>query len=91
MSQKLYALTEEAALLNGRAASATADAGGTPPTLGPWQTELLRSQSVDAVHTSKQGQVRSNHWRRNQTNRIWSVFKFYYSELIEEVEIVQFG
>ena len=35
-----------------------------------WESELARSQSADAVHTSKQGQLRSIHWRRDQTHKV---------------------
>lgn len=88
VSQKLYAVAEHAALMGttrdpkqDRMQSIQVSGGGgsvgvnstmTYSTLGPWQGELLRSQSADAVHTCKQGQVRSIHWRRDQTRRIWA-------------------
>ncbi|KZS17612.1 Popeye domain containing protein [Daphnia magna] len=86
VSQKLYAVAEHAALMGttrdpkqDRMQSIQVSGGGgsvgvnstmTYSTLGPWQGELLRSQSADAVHTCKQGQVRSIHWRRDQTRRV---------------------
>lgn len=84
VSQKLYAVAEQAALTTtnqqpGRLPSLQVGGGGgsvgvnstaTYSSLGPWQGELLRSQSADAVHTCKQGQVRSIHWRRDQTRKV---------------------
>lgn len=86
VSQKLYAVAEHAALMGttrdpkqDRMQSIQVSGGGgsvgvnstmTYSTLGPWRGELLRSQSADAVHTCKQGQVRSIHWRRDQTRRV---------------------
>lgn len=85
VSQKLYAVAEQTALVvatrqqqQGRLPSLQVGGGGsvgvnstaTYSSLGPWQGELLRSQSADAVHTCKQGQVRSIHWRRDQTRKV---------------------
>ncbi|XP_046456218.1 blood vessel epicardial substance-like [Daphnia pulex] len=89
VSQKLYAVTEQAALMVtsrdpsskqdrlpslqvGGGSSVGVNSTTTYSSLGPWQGELLRSQSADAVHTCKQGQVRSINWRRDQTRRIWA-------------------
>lgn len=85
VSQKLYAVAEQAALtvttkdpkqgrfpslqVGGRG-SVGVNSTATNSSLGPWQGELLRSQSADAVHTCKQGQVRSIHWRRDQTRKV---------------------
>ena len=85
VSQKLYAVAEQAALtvttkdpkqgrfpslqVGGRR-SVGVNSTATNSSLGPWQGELLRSQSADAVHTCKQGQVRSIHWRRDQTRKV---------------------
>lgn len=93
MSQKLYAVAEQASLMGatrghkqGRLPSLQVGGGGgsvgvnstaTHSSLGPWQGELLRSQSADAVHTCKQGQVRSIHWRRDQTRKV-SRFVFFF-------------
>ena len=88
VSQKLYAVTEQAALMVttrdptkqdrlpslqvGGGSSMGVNSTTTYSSLGPWQSELLRSQSADAVHTCKQGQVRSIHWRRDETCRVSS-------------------
>ena len=96
VSQKLYAVTEQAALMvtsrdpsskqdrlpslqvggGGGGSSVGVNSTTTYSSLGPWQGELLRSQSADAVHTCKQGQVRSIHWRRDQTRRVSFFFFF---------------
>jgi hypothetical protein len=92
VSQKLYAVTEQAALMvtsrdpsskqdrlpslqvGGGGSSVGVNSTTTYSSLGPWQGELLRSQSADAVHTCKQGQVRSINWRRDQTRRVSFIF-----------------
>ena len=78
MSHKLYAVTEESlstAALRGHCQqghlAVLEDNGWTSSTLGPWEEQLLRSQSLDAVHCDKEGHVRSYHWRRNQSQRNW--------------------
>jgi len=51
-------------------AGSNASAGGRAAIFNHWESELARSQSADAVHTSKQGQLRSIHWRRDQTHKV---------------------
>lgn len=99
MSQKLYAIAEHAALtgttkdckqdrlqsvqVSGTGGSVGVNSTTTYSSLGPWQSELLRSQSADAVHTCKQGQVRSIHWRRDQTRKVSCGYELDFSWLSE--------
>jgi len=78
ISEKLYSVAEQQAtlarnklLLPRLNISSSSGLWSSRTPLGPWQDELLRSQSVDQIYTAPMGQVRSHHWRRNQLRLTW--------------------
>lgn len=57
--------------LNGSTATAATSS------FGPWESEVSRSQSADAVHTVHTGQMRSIHWRRDETRKVINSYHTY--------------